>query len=523
MIDECARVPAPTRARAPRAWLATLLALSLAGLASCASFDQEIYLAPAYSRYSRAGGGTEGELVAGALRFRNESPRGALTHWALRPLASRYDEPNGDSITRFLVPLGSITRRGDEHVNQLLPVWRYQSELDADGQRAWKFLSLPGIFWSQDASGRIVRAFFPFGGVIENFATFDKIVFVLFPLYLRTEREGRISTNWLFPFFNRTTGTGGTSGRIWPFFGHNRIEGSYDRWFFLWPFFHSQENDLAKPADARERSWMFWPLFGHTSRGSYDAWTWLWPFFGYARDTETGFWAWDGPWPLVRVHGGGRHPPSEERVRFWPFYSRYKGDGLEKRNYLWPIVQISTEDYPDRVRRATYVLPVWQRWTELAADGGEESWTKLWPLYQDFHGRSGDRFAFPALNPLWHLPVIDDHYVWIYELWTAETEVGGEVRHERAWGGIYRRELDRHEDRSYLLGLWSRRRYADRGATVEAHSALLGLFRWETRSDVDDVDWLAPAFPGPGWPLERSREELPLDGSARLVEGGALP
>lgn len=504
----------------------TLCALFLACgtlLGSCASFDQEIYLAPFASRYSRAGGGTESELVAGAIRFRHDSPRGALTHWALRPLVSEYRKPNGDSLTRFLVPLGTIRHAGEEHVNQLLPIWRYQSELEANGTRAWKFLALPGIFWSQDSSGRVVRAVFPFGGVIENFATFDRIVFVLFPLYMHTEREGRHSTNWLFPLFNRTTGAGGTSGRVFPLFGHNRYAGRYDRWFFLWPFFHFQRNDLAKPESARETNWLFWPLVGHTQRGSYDAWTWLWPFFGYARDTETGFWAWDGPWPFVRVHGGGRHPPSEERVRFWPFFSRYKGDGLEKRNYLWPIVQVSSEDYPDRIRNAQYVLPVWQRWDEVAADGREEHWAKAWPVYQEHRDPDTSRVAFPALNPLWHLPVIDDHYAWIYELWTSEREDAHTVHHDRAWGGIYRRERDRFEDREYWFGFWSRRGFREGGERVEAKSLFFGLLRWQRRGNDGELDWLAPAFPGPGWPLERSREELAPSRAARLLEEGARP
>lgn len=524
MSERGARDREPARTRARRARLA--LALALVGLAGCATFDQEIYLAPVYSRYSRAGGGTETELAAGAIRFRRESPRGALTHWALRPFASWQREANGDDVTRFLVPLGSISQKGDEHVNQLLPVWRYQSELDENGQRAWKFLMLPGIFWSKDATGRIVRGFFPFGGVIEDFATFDRIVFVLFPLYLRTERDGRYSTTWLFPIFNRTTGAGGTSGRVFPVFGHNRYEGRYDRWFFLWPFFHFQRNDLSKPENAHERLWMFWPFIGHTQRKTYSAWSFLWPFFGYAHDSETGFWAWDGPWPLVRMHGGGHRPPSEIRFRIWPFYGHYKGDGLDKRDYLWPAVQVSTEDYPDRVRHTSYALPFWQRWNDVAADGSAEHWEKLWPLYQEHRDPQTSRFAFPALNPLWHLPVIDDHYAWIYELWTTESESRGAVQHDRVWGGLYRRERDRFEDRSYLSGLWSRRDWIDQGDPMEAHAALFGLLRWQTRRRAGaaaETDWLRPAFPGPGWPLERSREELPAGAGSGLVEGGARP
>src|SRR6185369_6214429 len=101
------------------------------------------------------------------------------------------------------------------------------------------------------------------------------------------EREGRKSWNFLFPIFNYTSGTGGSCSRIWPLYGHNSFEGLYDRWFFLWP------------------------LIGHSTRGTFSAWTFLWPFFGYAHDPASDFWAWDGPWPFVRINRGGRHPPSE--------------------------------------------------------------------------------------------------------------------------------------------------------------------------------------------------------------------
>ncbi len=493
-----------------------------AALEGCATFDQEIYVAPLYSQHSRAGGEVETELIAGAIRTRRRVDSPQLNHWALRPIVSRYVEANDDSITRFLVPLGTITNRGTEHVNQLLPIWRYQSDVDEFGNPEWKFISLPGVFWSQDARGRIVRAVFPFGGVVEDFATFDRIVFVLFPVFLYTDRDGRKSWNFLFPIFNYTTGTGGSCSRIWPLYGHNSFEGMYDRWFFLWPFFHFEHNDLGKPEGAREDRWMFWPLIGHSTRGTFSAWTFLWPFFGYAHDPASDFWAWDGPWPFVRINRGGKHPPSEERTRVWPLYSKYVGDGLEKKNFLWPIMQFNVENYPSEVRHSEYVLPFWQRWTTTAATGEKSSWEKLWPLYQLSSESEGERFAFPALSPLWNLPTIDDQYAWIYELWTNEKH--GRVEHERMWGGICRSERDEFEERSYVLGIWSSRRYVEHGERVESHSLFFGLLRWSWRKSRG-AEMLLPAVPGPGWPLERSHEPLPVepdvvrDSNGAVVEG----
>lgn len=496
-------------ARRTRTWSAAIgrgLAAALAFVgAACASFDEDVYLAPLYSHFSRAGGGTEAELFAGAIRVRTETPGGRVSSFALRPLISQIRSEDGDYMTHFLAPLGTARQKGSEQVIQLLPIFRYQEELNDQGNLVWTFFMLPGIVWQQNPEGKIRRAVFPIAGVFENYLTFDKVVFFLFPLYLRTEREGRISTSFLWPIFNFTTGAGGDSSRIFPLYGHNAYEGRYDRWFFLWPFFHYQENNLSRPPRAHETIWSFWPILQREQKGTFVAWSFLWPFFGYSYDDTTGFWAWDGPWPLVRVHGGGESPPSEARERFWPFYSHFKGDGQETWTYAWPLIRFVEETYPDSVRHAEYFIPFWQKWVREDLDGGRTKWEKLWPLYQDFEDPWGERFAFPALNPLWHMPLIDETYAWIYEFWVSETH--GLARSERLWGGLYRRERDATEDRSYLPGIWSRRKYVSGGELIEEHATLFGLLRW--RSRPDGWEMLSPAFPGPGWPTTRSTEFLP--------------
>jgi hypothetical protein len=100
--------------------------------------------------------------------------------------------------------------------------------------------------------------------------------------------------------------------------------------------------------------------------------------------------------------------------------------------------------------------------------------------------------------------VIDFHYAWIYELYAHESD--GPQSHKRSWGGIWRRETDEHEERTYVAGLWSRRKYREQGATVRETALLFGLLRWRTRSGSTSL--MRPAFPGPGWPAERSGEPL---------------
>ncbi|MEO7154177.1 MAG: hypothetical protein ABI054_05980 [Planctomycetota bacterium] len=500
-----ARAAAKLR-RVLRGFLALLCAVACAPCTGCVSVDQEIALAPLMTRISTADGGSEVEAVAGILRQHRSRPEGPLREWAVMPFVKETLAENGDKRARFLVPLGTRASSRDEYLSQLLPLWRLHRTIDDQGRPAWSFVTLPLTYWTQDHSPYTRKAVFPLGGVLEHFLTFDRVEFVLFPLYLRTVRDDQVSTSFLWPIFNWTYGPRGTSYRLWPLFGRLRQEGRFDKKFVLWPFFQWGVN--YERWKAPEHRWMFWPVVGHARRGSYHAETFLWPFFGWAADPKTGFWSWDGPWPLVRILRPGRDTPNgPRRTRFWPFWSEYEGDGLKSTWYAWPLVNSRLEVDSIGTRRMLYVNPFWQHWKMRGNDGVDSSWTKLWPLFQDFEQGEKSRFAFPALNPLWHLPEIDEHYAWIYELVTRE--VDGPRVSDRLWGNIYRREKDPGEDRAYLSFLWSRRAYHSEREKLVEHSLLFGLLRWRTHPERSGfgVEPMMPAFPGPGWPLERSGRE----------------
>jgi len=482
-----------------RGFLALLCALAFASSTACVSVDQEIALAPLVTRISTADGGSEVEALAGILRQRRARPEGPLREWAVMPFVKETLAENGDKRARFLVPLGTRSSSRDEYLSTLLPLWRFKRWIDEQGHPAWSLVTLPLTYWVEDDSPYTKRAIFPFGGVLEHFLSFDRIEFALFPLYLRTFRDGQVSTS-----FNWTSGRLGTSYRIWPLFGRLRQEGRFDRKFVLWPFFQWGRNFLS--SNNPESRWMFWPLVGHTRRGSYHAETLLWPFFGWASNPKTGFWSWDGPWPLVRILRPGRDTPDgPRRTRFWPFWSHYQGEGLKSTWYAWPLVNAREEVDTFGTRKMLYVNPVWQHWKRKGSGGVDSSWTKLWPLFQNYEYGEKSRFAFPALNPLWHLPEIDEHYAWIYEIVTREVD-GPRVR-DRSWGNIYRREKDQDEDRAYLSFLWSRRAYHSEQEKLVEHSLLFGLLRWRTHPERSgfSLEPMRPAFPGPGWPLERNR------------------
>jgi hypothetical protein len=466
-------------------------------LGSCASLSDDVHLAPLYSRVSLAGGADEVSALAGAVRVVRDRPGAPVRQWELHPFVCRDFADNGDSLTRFLVPLGQDKVDGPYRVTRLWPIFQLDREPDANGQPSWRLLTLPGILWGQDSTDRTLRGVFPFGGVLERFATYDRITFVLFPLFMKTEREGGTFYHVLWPIFSYGhNGKGELDWHLWPFFGMAK-PGESESYFVLWPFFLWSHARLVLPPEKQVRTWMVWPFYGRRTAGTYTAHTWLWPFFGYAHDPESGYWAWDGPFPLVRITRPGTTGEAHQ-TRVLPFYSYFEGEGIRYRWIVWPIFNSREESYPDGTRRGESVNPFWQHYVEFDLAGEQRAeFQQLWPLYTYKQLGERTRLGIPTLLPIWEFPDIDEHYAWIWELYHRETE-GAAVR-DRSWGGLWRREIDAREERDYLSGLWSRRKYREHGHTVRETSLLFGLLRWRS-TRASGVELLRPAFPGPGWP-----------------------
>ena len=450
---------------------------------------------------------------------RRDPATGDRDYWAVRPIVSnRYDD-NGDRFAWFLPPLGFSRDDAStgSRVAQLLPFARYQTKREASGFQTWSLLILPGIYWASHEDGRVQRAFFPVYGVVEKFLSLDRGRFLLFPLWFQIQRYGRTTNHFLFPFFSFSRGTGGPAWRAWPLVGHNSWKGRYDRWFAAWPLLHLQRNGLQYSEEQQQKSWMLWPLLGRSRRGPGTQTTVLWPFFGRTTDPETGFWAWDGPWPLVRFQGGDENRAVRKRV--WPFYSFYEGDGLRSRWYAWPIINRRHETYPDGTKDSLNVLPFWRSYTRerrpLVLGGdvipqdepmGTKRWRKIWPLGKVAKGPDSSDLHVIDLNPFQELSFIDEHYAWLWEIYGRKRR--GDVVRSRSILGLWRREKDADEDRRSLSALWSARDYTRAGAKTQERSWLFGLIRYRT-VEGRGFSLLRPAFPGPGWPIQRTPSSVP--------------
>lgn len=471
---------------------ACALVLAAAG---CAAPNAELHVAPLFSRHTLPGWESS-EALGGVIRHERDA---AATRWAFSPLLWTERRPDGEVDGDFLFALGRYLGRPERELVswRLFPLGWWRSERRADGVRDtdWSLLLwLIGGGGSED--GEDYFWFFPFGGVGKDVLTYDEFRFVLWPLWIRSEKQGRTATHVLWPFFGWQEGTE-TGWRFFPFYGHAEVPGKYRRSFWLWPFFNRSE-DLLDTATPR-RGWLGFLIGGRVEQGDFEATSVLWPFLSWEKQPSRGHRSFT-LWPLLRF----TTTESEGRTvrRVVPFWIHYEDPDTEFRSVLWPLFWWRRDALARAGERESwYGLPLFWASRSRFDDGGREAHTRFWPLASARRDRDGGgvvRILDPGIPPVLEPEVLSRNFGFLYEVWSdrrAPPPAPAE-RVRRGWLGLWHdAEGSGHRRRSFagLGGRWNE-------PDGTAHTALLfGLLRWRTGPDgARSLE--APAFPGPGWP-----------------------
>jgi hypothetical protein len=344
-------------------------------------------------------------------------------------------DTDGDRIERRreLRPLYS-TRRAPERLRRdlLYPLakWRTQPE----GTRGSFLLlgrtrhdtvtgdreTVAGIAYGGKApDGARYGGLFPLWGTVEKRFGFDRIRFVLWPLYARRSRGGYTETQILWPIFAYGRGDGRFRFRLWPLYGKESQEGVRERRFFLWPFVHHHVTQL----DTETPSRMFYllPLYGRRDNGPFHSRFYLFPLvFQQWDDSNPRAYRLDALWPLFSSAWdgkGGSHvafrpildvrrsaersawsigmgilgrsrsltdESAEDIVRLlWMGRIGWRREGLTEVRWrdVWPLMRFESRRGPDTPEhgflRVPYVLP----FRGLAPDGWDRHYNKLFELY----------------------------------------------------------------------------------------------------------------------------------------------
>jgi hypothetical protein len=347
------------------------------------------------------------------------------------------------------------------------PVDTAAAAMQAKGFDVWPF-------WFSRQTGSpetSYRAFFPLGGTVKYRFGRDELNWVLWPLYLRTEKNGLVTTSTPWPFIQSVSGTE-HGFALWPLYGRrgNDAAGSHHS-FFLWPL--GWDNTIPPKEDAPEgaqptRQFGFIPFYTVETREGFKNQNYVWPFFGHTertlpyRYTETRYF-----WPfLVQGHG------DNQIINRWgPFYTHSVIKGMDKTWYLWPFVrQAKWEDSGLAQTRTQFLyLLYWShRQRSLTnPNAAPADRTSVWPLFSKWDNGAGKK-QVQVLSPFAVLLPYSNEW---RETWTP-------------FFALYRFDQRAPQDKNWSL-LWGLATWHRNYGEKEFH--LGPLFSTHTRTDSKRV------------------------------------
>lgn len=372
-------------------------------------------------------------------------------------LRKRGERVNGGSLW----PLSVYRRDGEGAYLRILLYYhffqKYPNGYDTLGMT-------PLFFYGHTRDSECYGALFPLGGNLRDFLGYDRIRFVLFPLWLSTSKGAVSGTSYCWPFVGGESGGKTDRFRIFPFYGYSRMEGQSLSRFYGFPFVTCSES--LRP-DHPASAWMVWPFAGHAVSRSESAMTALYPFFLYqTRFPDSRIAGDDGGvkchlvWPVFQYSRGIARPsvlmPGEAETAdsrmgghedfkccVWPLYGEFERRNSSGRYILWPLCWNYHYRGARTEIRQRWVLPLyWQR-----AECDQKTKTRVsiyrhfWPICAYRVSEEGALYRVLALWPELESSVIDRYYAPLWTLFTHRRE-GRSVRTDCLWGmfSFYRDE-----------------------------------------------------------------------------------
>ncbi len=402
--------------------------------------------------FHRSANESETELLVPIFAERSTPER---SEWAIRPLMG-YRRNHGEDFTEFdfLPPLGRYFRHGDRARFRFWPLYSYSRVTRSDGDDV-DWTVFPLLFGGHSASGENYFAFFPLGGFIREFLSYESFSFVLWPLYQRVTKklsatERRRSTSFLLLFGWSEGGRIDGSWHALPFYMKSIWKGRYRKYSVLWPFFHYQEKGL--DTDHPAKAYGFWPLFHLESADNYYRHGFIGPVIflgplvqvgrevpdrwqGEPNRERNAYYIYDVPWPLVRIEKTREF----ERFRILPFYSHYVEEGatssFDSKAFLPPLVWLRNSKNKEYEKSDFFFIPLMTRIHKVYADKrGEDLYFQLWPLFHtDSTAEGGYDFSTLSLLPSRLAKPLEsvDRLFWpFWNIYRYQEEPTGATRHK---------------------------------------------------------------------------------------------
>lgn len=361
---------------------------------------------PFYSHYRMEGKKKGGRDIFWPFGFNRYSPRGSYT---------------------FLFPFFHTVK---------------QDEGEPSAVKRWWLL--PVLFAGQDQDAEWDFALFPAGGSIKRVAGYDRINFILFPLYINLQKKGIDSTFILFPVFHKAEGENLYKWHVFPLIGEKEQDG-LRRIFFLWPFF----NLVSSMGDKdRGNGFFVFPLFGFYQReleeSSSSMWTFLWPLFSFRRSPAGK--KLNCPWPLIQIERKRIKGGESRKLYLWPLWGERVSPNRSYRFWLWPLFQQREYRYRDEQVSRKVIFNFFYGRRRSSAEGRDDtqendgqdletdaSWQHLWPFYRIEKQGDEERLWALALWPEAEEGAVVRNYAPFWRLFTS-VSTGSRTAMQFGWG-----------------------------------------------------------------------------------------
>jgi hypothetical protein len=372
--------------------------------------------------------------------------------------------PEAGSARGFRPFYGVITGGGSVRTDILYPLFYYRKY---PGSYRWSFFNLidgEGIDAAVSKSGGptdkhldvwpfyfshvtkdpvdTYHGLLPIGGNIKYRLGFDKITWVLFPLYARTIKKGTTSTYTPWPIVRVLRGSA-HGFELWPLFGITNGPGDAHHSFFVWPLIWDNVLEplpTAPEGSPGEAEFGFLPFYTRAKGpGMYDV-NYFWPFFGYSdktlpyRYTETRYF-----WPFF-VQGKG----DDRRVNRWgPFYTHSDIKGSDSKWVMWPLWHQKKWIDGDIAQTKTqfFYFIYWDLYqTDADRPMVAPAYKRhLWPLVSIWDNGAGSRqVEVPSLLEVFFPANADIREMWspLFSFYRYDHEATGETRHSLLWSAL---------------------------------------------------------------------------------------
>lgn len=267
--------------------------------------------------------------------------------------------------------------------------WRSEPSAKRKKDKDFLFAALFPLFTADDDDDP-ERKGFVFGPLIGSgcqIMAYERMDYVLWPLYIRRQRFGDVRYDYPWPLFGHTTGER-TGFRIWPIYVKKEHYGHYKKHWALWPFVYWGTANMDKRYPVR----MFglFPLYrSYVSSVAYERRV-LCILYRQQGNRITGEVAREYLWPFSRFNT--KPKKRKNSVRFWPLFTHTKRPTLTRTAALYvprrmgiatmPLIwHEDNREVPNHRRKSFSFFPLWFDTKSYYLKGPMSGYQRLFPLY----------------------------------------------------------------------------------------------------------------------------------------------